>query len=411
MLLAKIKIRLGVNNMNWQSDIKQLAEDLPKLHNNFFHDISKEEFYDKVEKLIQNKKNMNVYTIVVEISKLIALAGDAHTALELPKNNMLPIEIFWFEEGIYIIGTMPEFETALHHKIIEIDGVPMTEVIEKFTEMISHENMQFVKSQLPELLVCTDILYGLGIASSVEKVQLRIESLDGKQSSLVMPSMKYKDWKMEAHKENKRQETSGDQAEKLPLFRKNLDLYYWEEQIEKESILYVNYKKCKEMETLSVENFIGNLEENLEKDLKIKNIVLDYRNNNGGDSELFRPFIEWLSEFQRERNENSNQAFKIFVVVGRDTFSSALLNVYLLKFKTKAIFIGEATGGKPNCYGEVNYFKLRESGLSVRYSTEYYYLIEGNVQDSFYPEINFSVSIIDYLENRDPCIEWIKKEA
>ena len=126
---------------------------------------------------------------------------------------------------------------------------------------------------------------------------------------------------------------------------------------------------------------------------------------------MLRPFIDWLSDFQRIRNENTKQVFKIFVIVGRDTFSSALLNVYQLKFKTKAIFIGEATGGKPDCYGEVNYFKLRESGLSVRYSTRYYYLIEEYLQDSFYPEISCSVSIRDYLENRDPCMEWIKKEA
>jgi len=146
-------------------------------------------------------------------------------------------------------------------------------------------------------------------------------------------------------------------------------------------------------------------------DLRIESIVLDYRNNNGGNSELFKPFIEWLSDFQKERNENSKQLFKIFVIVGRDTFSSALLNVYLLKFKTKAIFVGEATGGKPNCYGEVKYFRLRESGLSVRYSTRYYYIIEEYWQDSFYPDINFSVSFSDYLEGRDPCVEWIKKEG
>lgn len=146
------------------------------------------------------------------------------------------------------------------------------------TEMISHENMQFVKSRLPELLVCTDILYGLGIAASVEKVELKTESLDGKQISLFMPTIKYADWDKMVNKKDKSEEISGDNAQKLPLFRKNGDLYYWEEE---GRILYVNYKKCKEMESLSVENFITNLKEILEKDLKIKSIVLDYRNNNG----------------------------------------------------------------------------------------------------------------------------------
>lgn len=397
--------------MNWKSDINQLADDLPKLHNNFFHNISKEEFYDNVDRLIVDENNLNVYSIVVELSKLVALAGDAHTALELPKNNMLPIESYWFEEGIYITGTMPEFENVLHQKIIEIEGVPITEVVEKLTEMISHENIQFVKSQLPELLICTDVLYGLGIASSVEKVEVRIESQGGKQSSQLMASIKYNNWKMMVDKNEVSQGTNETKASEIPLFRKNREMYYWKEKIKNGSILYVNYKKCKEMKSLTVENFVGNIKEILEKDLKIQHIVLDYRNNNGGNSELFRPFIDWLSNFQRVRNKDTKKVFNIFVIVGRDTFSSALLNVYQLKFNTKAIFIGEATGGKPDCYGEVNYFKLKESGLSVRYSTRYYSLIEEYSQDSFYPEIKFSVSIKDYLEKRDPCIEWIKKEA
>ncbi|MBK5247434.1 MAG: hypothetical protein JJE49_09245 [Peptostreptococcaceae bacterium] len=397
--------------MNWKLDINQLAEDLPKLHSNLFHTLAENDFYERVEKLKLLEKDLNIYSMVVELSKLIALAGDAHTALELPKNNMLPMECYWFEEGIYITITSQEFDEVLHQKLIEIEGVEMSEVIGKIIEIISHENMQFVKSRLPELLVCTDILYGLGIAGSVEKVELKTESLDGNQSRISMPTIKYVDWDKMVHKEDKIDEVSGNETQKLPLFRRNRELYYWEEELEEGRILYVNYKKCKEMENLSAENFIMRLKERLEMDLRIENIVLDYRNNNGGDSELFKTFIEWLSDFQPARCENLKQPFKIFVIVGRDTFSSALLNVYLLKFKTKAIFIGEATGGKPNCYGEVKYFRLKESGLSVRYSTRYYYIIEEYWQDSFYPDINFPVIFRDYLEGRDPCVEWIKKEG
>lgn len=392
--------------MNWELDLEQLAEDLPKFHNNFFHNISKQEFCEKTEKLKRKGKNMNAYSMVAELSKLIALAGDAHTALEIPKNNMLPIECYWFEEGIYITRTSPEFDGLINKKILEIDGVPLSEIIQELKEMISHENIQFVKAQLPGLLMCTDVLYGLEIAYSVEEVSLKVEGQDGSQTSLILPAVKYAEWERLVNKEDCKEKTI-----KLPLFRKNEGLYYWQQKIQDGKILYVNYKKCRDMESISVEKFAGELKDALEGDRETEGIILDYRNNRGGNSELFRPFIEWLSDFQKGRAEKFNRPFKIYVVVGRDTFSSALLNVYLLKFKTKAIFVGEATGGKPNCYGEVKYFKLRESGLSVRYSTRYYYLIEDYQVDSFYPDVDFGVSFKDYLENRDACVEWILEEG
>lgn len=80
--------------MNWISDINQLAEDLPKLHNNFFLNFAEKDFYERVEKLKSLEKDLNIYSMVVELSKLIALAGDAHTALEIPKNNILPMECY-----------------------------------------------------------------------------------------------------------------------------------------------------------------------------------------------------------------------------------------------------------------------------------------------------------------------------
>jgi hypothetical protein len=99
-------------------------------------------------------------------------------------------------------------------------------------------------------------------------------------------------------------------------------------------------------------------------------LVIDMRNNTGGNSTLLDPFIDALAECG-----HINQHGKIFVIIGRDTFSSALLNVYSLKNKTCAILVGEPTGGKPNCYGEVLRSKLEQSGLLISYSTKYYHLM------------------------------------
>jgi len=166
--------------------------------------------------------------------------------------------------------------------------------------------------------------------------------------------------------------------------------------------IYFKYNRCKDMPEVSVDEFCrALLEEIIENELE--NVIIDFRNNGGGDSVLLEPFIDGLADWQGRFKRG-----RLIVIVGRDTFSSALLNVYALQEKTSALFLGEATGGKPNCYGEVKYLKLNKSELLVRYSTKYYHLINDDQQLSFFPDIEFLPTIADYVKYVDPCLDYIQ---
>lgn len=377
--------------MDWKADLEQLREELPLLHNSLFHNISREEFDRKIDALKATDKGMTPHRVVVEFAKLIALIGDAHTTLEVPRSKMLPLKFYCFDEGVYIIAAGAGQEELIHRRVLEIDGIPMEEVIHLLTEMIPHENFQFVKAQLPGHLASADILYGIGIAKSVEAVELTVEEESGQRYKTLLSSIAFSAWET-----LEPAPTFSVTEEELPLYRRNARLNYWSAIMEDGQTLYVKYNKCKTMEAYPFPEFVEGLKKILTNQPVLSKIVIDFRNNSGGDSELFRPFLEWLGKWEKEKPGAS-----IVTIVGRDTFSSALLNVYVLKFNTKSIFIGEPTGGKPNCYGEVGYFKLNESGLAVRYSTKYYYLIDDYTWDSFYPEVTNPVSIRDYLGNRD----------
>jgi hypothetical protein len=52
-------------------------------------------------------------------------------------------------------------------------------------------------------------------------------------------------------------------------------------------------------------------------------------------------------------------------------FTSGLLNAIDLRQKTNATFVGEATGGKPNHFGEVGNFRLPNSRLQVNYAKRF----------------------------------------
>lgn len=95
-------------------------------------------------------------------------------------------------------------------------------------------------------------------------------------------------------------------------------------------------------------------------------------------------------------NDKINRKENLKVIIGRETFSSALLNAYEFKFDTNAEIIGEPSGGKPNCYGEILKFTLPNSRFIVNYSTRYYKLIEDDTILALYPDINIQESISDY---------------
>lgn len=91
------------------------------------------------------------------------------------------------------------------------------------------------------------------------------------------------------------------------------------------------------------------------------------RFNSGGSSLQGTELIKKLSELK-----NINQKKKLFVIIGKNTFSSAIINILDFKKYTNAIIVGEITSGKPNHFGEVKNFLLPNSRLQVNYSTKYF---------------------------------------
>jgi len=379
---------------NWKEDLDQLAVELPGRHKNLFFTCARENYEQQINELKSDLEQYDNFMIAVNIAKVIASAKDAHTALMLPAMRFIPFEFYWFEEGIFIVGSTAGYADFLHSRVTHVNGTGIDEVIAGISEIVPRENASFLKAQLPKYLSSAEVLYGLEIIDDFNKVEITVESLDGKGRSVMTDTCPAFDF----HRSLQGADNSLDSI--VPLYRQNKDKYFWSHYLENDNTVYCNYNSCKDRKDISVEDFGADLMQFLSLH-NVCRLIIDLRNNLGGNSSLLEPFIKALSE-----NEKLNTRGGIFVILGRDTFSSALLNAYDLKNRTAAIFVGEATGGKPNCYGEVEYLRLKNSGLKIRYSTVYYKVIEDDQQLSFYPEIACKVTFADYLGNRDPCVEY-----
>lgn len=82
------------------------------------------------------------------------------------------------------------------------------------------------------------------------------------------------------------------------------------------------------------------------------------------------------------------------------------MNALDLKAKTKAKLIGEATGGKPNHYGEVKIFELNKLDIKVQYSTKYFKRVDGDPA-SLEPDVFIPINAEDIIQLKDPCLEYV----
>lgn len=356
----------------WIEDIDYLKDELIKNHANLFAYIKEDEFNEKIEKLKGMIDELDYEEMKVEISRVVASIKDAHTSLVFPARRFIPLKFYYFNDGVYIIDTTKNYENLLFKKVIAIENVSIEEILKELYNIISFENEYFFKAQSMKYLQIVEVLYGLLIVDDMDKIKITLENGEYEVLPVSIDELNYTN-------------------SKLPLYARRSSENLWFKYLDNEE-LYIKYNSCRESGNKSIESKIDKIIEFIEGN-NVKKVTVDLRNNLGGNSSLLEPFIEYIS-----KNKGINNKENLRVIIGRETFSSALLNAYSFKNNTNAKIIGEPSGGKPNCYGEILRITLPNSKFLVTYSTKFYKLIDDDKVDSLYPDEVILESIEDYIK-------------
>jgi len=394
--------------INWNADLDYFATELSEKHFNFFTIKSKDDFLSGIDAIKQESKSLNDFQVALKIQQLIAKFGDSHTMLNfnqmLNPNQKLPIQLIWTSDGLYILHTTPENEKILGSQVLSINNVPITTVIDSLSTLFVLDNQAMVKVLMPHTIPSLQILEYLGFADTAQ-VELGLSTGPNQnQTYILKPSV--------MNQENK----ISFKPDSLSFSTKNEPLVFTDIYYPDEKIYYILYNQCFSKEVAlkygnkKMAKNLPSFKEFEKKALKaIKNesvekIIFDVRYNGGGSSGQGTMFIEKLAKFLKV-----NPTIKTYVVLGRATFSSAILNAMDFKRLTNAVFVGEETAGKPNHFGEVRRFQLPTSKLSVNYSTKYFKTTDEDI-NTIMPDVKIEMSFSDYRKGIDPVYEWIKKQ-
>ncbi len=378
----------GDNVKKWTADLRFVEQKLPALHKNLFFYLSKEEFDNEMEQLISRVGELSDLEIKAELARIVNSVRDSHTCVNIRGESFYPFSFFEFEDGIYLINTTEEYKELWGKKLIAVNGYNIETLRDKLKPYISQDNQAISKSQFCSMLDSFDVLKISGVTES-DEVMFSFESRD----IFVRPVNMKNTSDIKMLSDNK------EFRALYPLPQQKDDIY-WYQYDEKTGIVYVKYNSCSNMKDYPFNEFTRDVFNTVDSK-KAKAMVIDLRDNGGGNSMVFDPFI---SEIKKRSSINSKDG--LYVIVGRRTFSSAILNAMDLKQKTNAVMIGEPTGGRPNHFGEVKILHLSNLGLDIQYSSNYFKTTDEDT-DSLYPDVETPLKATSYFKEQDDCLNYI----
>jgi uncharacterized protein (TIGR03437 family) len=375
---------LAITAAQWQSDLQFLVSHLRSTHPNLYFHVSAQDLNAAVNDLNQRIPQLSDAQITVEMMKLVAMVGDAHTSVYSPF-PILPIRFRWFSDGLFVNAAAPEYSRALGAKVIEIGNLPVKQAYDAVSTVISHENDQWVKEVSETYLGTPELLASLGVTSGPAPVRYLFQDMSGAQFEIqVSPSSSDLIWPPDS--------TNGI----VPLWRWNYNLNYWFQYLPTTQTIYLAYNRCQQMPDLSFTDFLNQVLA-FSQQQPVNHMVVDLRNNTGGDSQVFQPFLDLLSA-------NPDLRSKVTAIIGQATISSGLMAAAPLSYQFGIPLIGEPSGGDPTSYGNNVQFTLQYSGLVVSCSTRYYVIYPGYAGNSLRPDVPVSMSSADYFARHDPSL-------
>jgi hypothetical protein len=386
----------------WREDLRFMVAEMKSRHANLYHQISREKFDAAVADLDRQIPQLQRNQIIVGMMRIAAMVGDGHTRVDPRKDKAfgfgsLPLQLYWFDDGIYVRTAKPEYRGLLGARVEAVGGVTIAEAIRRTSEIVSNETITSARLMVPLYLAMPDILQALGLSDSREAATLRLVR-GGERWTVRVPAGEVAAlWPPDTDASFITPAGWLDtRTAPQPLWLQAPLDFHRLIPLPDRSAVYAQLNMVTETkdETLRV---YGQRILDQVRTSNPKAVVLDLRLDQGGNGDLRNGLIANLI-----RAEDADT--RLFVLVGRGTFSASQFILDDMDRLTDALFIGEPASSRATGYGDAYRSILPNSGISVRTSIKYWQ--SGQDMRPYTPiDVAAPLTFADYVAGRDPALE------
>ena len=422
LLIAEVALG-GDRREAWQADLQVLSDSL-LAKDRSFSPAAREQFRRELAKLKNSLPRLDDDAILAGVSRLVALAENAHTRLRLDPTpdgtfaTQFPIRIWFFQDGPYVIRTSADYRKALGCRVVAINGHAVSQAKEDVSHLFAG-NASWTDYLAPIYFESPDVLHGLGLLGAKDVATFTFLDRRGKTFELsVRASPIAQNWETwqelsPVFPADGGLTSTALEPSRVPMYLSHPDQAYWFEFLPERQLLYFQFNIADNAATgPSFQEFADSLLAFF-RSQSVRTMIVDLRLNSGGNLEVARDFMKDLGRKTTAR---------LFVITGRCTFSAGLYHAAQLKQFSHAIFVGEPVGDRLDYWAEGGMMQLPHSGAVIEYADGFHrYSLRDYPQNRPYyatldipnlaPDIPVPMSSRDYFSGRDAALDAIERYA
>jgi len=385
---------------SWTKDIDFYKTNLEQSHIDLYNTISKVDFEKEIQQIKSTLNKKSDIEVIIDLMRLTRKIGDGHTAFSLRgvETHLFPIEIYKVNGQWRVVKVTKEYENLLGKIVSTIDGKEINDVAEEINKVAQYiENKQSEIIRTGEYMMISELLFGLKLTHNEFNAAFTfLDDSTNEKSTISLNAINNKDYYANTDFESFRTI--------IPEIQKPTDSkhdFLWFSPIKNTSGIYIKFESYPSFEEM--EKF-GELVLNYVNENQIKQVVIDLRNNGGGDF-----FVGIFLAYYLNLADSIDWKSGVYVLTDKVTFSAATSNASQFRQILNAEIIGEPTGSNPTGYQDMGQFTLPNSGIVVTFSKRLF-RFQDHITQGIQPDVLIEYDWKSFSKGIDNMMEWVLNE-
>lgn len=380
----------------WNYDLDFLIEEIKRVNPDYRDKPLPREMLRRHKALKAAIHRLSDEEIYFGMLQVLAVMDQGHTFLspsEKTSNRFLPLRLYAFPEGLFVIDAVPEHRDLIGTKVLKIGSMPAETALRSMGDAMGMDG-EMGRVHLASWLVFTHNLKGMGAIDRVDKVAFTVERPRGGTRTVSLTTM--------ATAHNGRPDVLTPPASvPAPMFLRDMQKTHFVQPLPEHHALYLRLNAIRPEEDQTLDQLADRIGAKL-IGAGPSNLILDLRHNNGGTTQLYPKLLVMLSSFGRTPGK------RLYVLIGRRTYSAAGNLITDLERLATPIFVGEPSGECCNLYGDPVRIRLPYSKIQGELTAVKWQLSEpGDRRREIAPAIPVQLTAEAYFAGKDPALEAI----
>jgi hypothetical protein len=306
--------------------------------------------------------------------------------------HLFPLYLYDFSDGLFVVAA-PGHPALVGSKLLAIDGIDVATLKQRVWPLVPRDNDSTREDRFMSYMLTAEVLHGLGLRAGTGPAAFTLQKPGSATRVVTLAPVSAAAYLRLMHPLFPSFVYALPKRPK-PLYLRRRGEDHYVTTIDRGRVVFVGYNMTVGSTGPEARRVLR-----LARQKRVRRIVVDVRLNPGGDNHTYAPLLAVL------RSKAVNRPGRLVVLISRSTFSAAENFITDLERRTRAVFVGETSGGSPNLYGDATGVELPAAGLNVDIATRYWQKsFAADTRVGIAPKLAVKLSSTAFFRGGDPVL-------